>query len=305
MSSHAHHHSSKGQKGLLISSLLNFFITIVQIVGGLLSNSLALLSDALHNLGDTLAIFLAYLANRFGNKAANESKTFGYKRIEIIAALFNAVSLIVISIFLFVEAGKRFANPEEIKGGLMLIVAISGLLANLISVFILNPHKAKNLNIKAAYLHLLGDTLSSFAVILGGIAIILWDIYWIDPLITIAIGIYLIIHTVKILKHSLNILMQASPENINIQSIAEQIKAVDTRIENVHHIHAWTLDDMRCFIECHIKLHENITVSETETLSQNIETRLSRTIENLHLTIQYEYRPSHPENLIHQENTDI
>jgi cobalt-zinc-cadmium efflux system protein len=303
MSSHAHHHSSKGQKGLLISSLLNFFITIVQIVGGLLSNSLALLSDALHNLGDTLAIFLAYLANRFGNKAANESKTFGYKRIEIIAALFNAVSLIVISIFLFVEAGKRFANPEEIKGGLMLIVAISGLLANLISVFILNPHKAKNLNIKTAYLHLLGDTLSSFAVILGGIAIILWDIYWIDPLITIAIGIYLIIHTVKILKHSLNILMQASPENINIQSIAEQIKAVDTRIENVHHIHAWTLDDMRCFIECHIKLHENITVSETETLSQNIETRLSQTIENLHLTIQYEYSASHPETLIHQENT--
>jgi len=303
MSSHAHHHS-KGQKGLLISTLLNFFITLVQIVGGLLSNSLALLSDALHNLGDTIAIFLAYLANRFGNKAANENKTFGYKRIEIIAALFNAVSLIVISIFLFVEAGKRFANPEEIKGGLMLIVAISGLLANLISVFILNPHKAKNLNIKAAYLHLLGDTLSSFAVIFGGIAIILWDIYWIDPLITIAIGIYLIIHTLKILKHSVNILMQASPESINIQSIAKQINGIDNRIENVHHIHAWTLDDMRCFIECHIKLRENITISETEKISQNIENRLSQSIDNLHLTIQYEYSANHPENLIHQENTE-
>ncbi|MDA3911979.1 MAG: cation diffusion facilitator family transporter [Bacteroidales bacterium] len=304
MGTHVHHHSDKGQKGLLISTLLNFFITIVQIIGGLLSNSLALLSDALHNLGDTIAIFLAYLANRFGNKAANESKTFGYKRIEIIAALFNAVSLIVISIFLFVEAGKRFANPEEIKGGLMLIVAISGLLANLISVFILNPHKAKNLNIKAAYLHLLGDTLSSFAVILGGIAIILWDIYWIDPLITIAIGVYLIIHTLKILKHSINILMQASPENIDIQRIAKQIKTVDNRIENVHHIHAWTLDDMRCFIECHIKLQENITVSETEKISQSIENNLKESIENLHLTIQFEHNLTHPDNLIHQENTE-
>jgi cobalt-zinc-cadmium efflux system protein len=214
------------------------------------------------------------------------------------------VSLIVISIFLFVEAGKRFANPEEIKGGLMLIVAISGLLANLISVFILNPHKAKNLNIKAAYLHLLGDTLSSFAVILGGIAIILWDIYWIDPLITIAIGVYLIIHTLKILKHSINILMQASPENIDIQRIAKQIKTVDNRIENVHHIHAWTLDDMRCFIECHIKLQENITVSETEKISQSIENNLKESIENLHLTIQFEHNLTHPDNLIHQENTE-
>ncbi len=304
MGTTVHPHRDKGQKGLLISTLLNFFITLVQIVGGLLSNSLALLSDALHNLGDTIAIFLAYIANRFGNKAANESKTFGYKRIEIIAALFNAASLIIISIFLFVEAAKRFANPEEIKGGLMLIVAISGLLANLISVFILNPHKAKNLNIKAAFLHLIGDTLSSFAVILGGIAIILWDFYWIDPLITIAIGVYLIIHTFKILKQTINILMQASPENIDIQSLAKQIKGIDNRIENVHHIHAWTLDDMRCFIECHIKLRENITVSETEKISQSIENELKQTIEKLHLTIQYEHSVMHPDELIQQENTE-
>jgi cobalt-zinc-cadmium efflux system protein len=301
MDTHHHHPNLKGQKGLLTSSLLNFFITLVQIVGGLLSNSLSLLSDALHNLGDTLAIFLAYLANRFGNKAANERKTFGYKRIEIIAALFNSASLIVISIFLFVEAGKRFANPEEIKGGLMLIIAIIGLLANVISVYILKPHKAKNLNIKAAYLHLLGDTLSSVAVIFGGIAIILWDIFWIDPLITILIGIYLIFHSLKILKHSVNILMQASPNEIDVKNIAMEINAVDERIENVHHIHTWTLDDKRCFVECHIKLKVNLSVAETEEITKNIEIALNQSFVNLHLTIQYEYNKIHPDNLIQEE----
>ena len=304
MDSHHHHHhsdlSDRGQKSLLVSSLLNGIITIAQIIGGLLSNSLSLLSDALHNLGDTLAIFIAYLARKFGNKTATPHKTFGYKRIEIIAALFNSATLIVISLFLFVEAFKRFADPEPIKGQLMLLVAIVGLLANLISVFLLNPHKKGSLNIKAAYLHLLGDTLSSVAVILGGIAITFWEQYWVDPVITIAVGLYLIIHTIKVLKQSVNILMQSSPETIKIEELAGFMVNLSPEIKNVHHIHIWTLDDKRIFLECHIQLNKNLSISDTEKISGLLRKKLEKQFSISHLTFQYEVYSDHPDSLIHQ-----
>ena len=195
---HAHHHhhgaDMKGHK-LLWATALNFSITLVQIVGGLVSNSLSLLSDAVHNLGDSSAIFIAFLAGRHAEKCPDLRKTFGYKRSEILAALFNAVALIVICVFLFVEAYERFRNPEPIRGAVMLIVATFGLLANLIAVVMLHRDREHNLNIRAAYLHLLGDTLSSVAVILGGIAIWIWKLYWLDPLITVAVGVYIIWHT--------------------------------------------------------------------------------------------------------------
>lgn len=187
---HEHHqHKEMSSAKLLWVTILNFSITVVQVIGGLISNSLSLLSDALHNLGDTSAIFIAFLAGKRSQKSADEKNTFGYKRVEILAALFNAVVLIVICVFLFFEAYKRFINPEPIKGAVMLIVATFGLLANVISVLVLQKDKNHNLNVKAAYLHLMGDTLSSVAVILGGIAIWLWNITWIDPLITVLVGI--------------------------------------------------------------------------------------------------------------------
>lgn len=153
---HGHHHHTNDLQGkrLLYTTLLNLSITIVQIVGGVISNSLSLLSDALHNLGDSSAIFIAFLAGKRSKKLPDEKNTFGYKRIEILAALFNAVVLIAICLFLFFEAYKRFVHPEEIKGKLMLFIAIFGLLANLASVLILQKDKSHNLNVRAAYMHL-------------------------------------------------------------------------------------------------------------------------------------------------------
>lgn len=284
-----HFHTKNGQRGLLLSTLLNFIITIVQVAGGILSNSLSLLSDALHNLGDTIAVFLAYIADRFGNKPANERKTFGYKRIEIIAAFINASVLIIISVLLFIEAISRFADPEPVKGKIMLIVASVGLIANLLSVYILNPHKKTNINIKAAYLHLLGDTFSSFAVIIGGIAITFWKIYWIDPVITIGIGIYLIFHTFGILKTSFNVLMQSSPENIKLKDVKAEIENFD-EVCDVHHIHLWNLDEKRIFLECHIGLCNDHKVSETEKLTAKIKKGLLNKYNIRHLTVQYEFR---------------
>ncbi len=234
---HEHHHHNGNLQGkkLLWVTLLNLSITMVQIIGGLIANSLSLLSDALHNLGDSSAIFIAFVAGKVSKRKPDTKNTFGYKRVEILAALFNAIVLIAICIFLFYEAYERFMHPESIKGRLMLVVATFGLLANLISVWILQKEKSHNLNVKAAYLHLLGDTLSSVAVIAGGLAIWIWKIYWIDPLITVLVGVYIIWHTWGIVKETIDILMQSAPHEINLDELKNQVEQLD-QIDNIHQV---------------------------------------------------------------------
>ncbi len=290
MSGHHHHHHHEAPKGkkLLWVTILNLSITIVQVIGGLISNSLSLLSDALHNLADSSAIFIAYVAEKVGRKKPTRSKTFGYKRIEILAALFNGIVLISVSVYLFFEAYERFQNPEPIKGKLMLIIASFGLLANLISVVILNRDKAKNLNIKAAYMHLLGDTLSSVAVIGGGFAIWILEIYWIDPVITVLVGIYIIYHTWGIIKETVDILMQSTPDNIDLNKLEMRIQEF-SEIENIHHVHIWKLDDRQIHLEAHISLNENFTLKEITEIQQKIEECLYHEFGISHNTLQVGY----------------
>ena len=290
MSAHHHHNHTNSLKGrkLLWVAILNLSITIVQIIGGLLSNSLSLLSDALHNLGDSSAIFIAFLAAKKSAKEPNEHRTFGYKRIEILAALFNGIVLISISIFLFFEAYERFVNPEPIKGMMMLIVASFGLAANVISVFVLNKDKDHNLNIKAAYLHLMGDTLSSVAVILGGLAIWLYKIYWIDPVITVAVSIYIIYHTWGIIKQTVDILMQSTPNEIDLNDLKIQVENI-TEIENIHHIHMWKLDDKQIHMEAHINIKSNMTMEEMMLVKATVEHLLKHQFLIQHITLQIEY----------------
>lgn len=291
--SHHHHHHShtenlRGKKMLWVT-LLNFSISLVQVVGGILSNSLSLISDAIHNLGDTSAIFIAFLAGKHAEKKPDAQKTFGYKRTEILAALFNAVVLIAICIFLFVEAYERFINPRAIKGGVMLTVAVFGLLANLISVLVLQKEKSHNLNIRAAYLHLLGDTLSSVAVIAGGIAIIVWQVFWLDPLITVAVGIYIIYHTWGVVRQTVDILMQATPRHIDIQEIKQNVEVL-SQVENIHHLHVWQMDDEQIHLEAHINICKDLSLSEAQTVRHNVETILRDKFDISHITLQIEYK---------------
>lgn len=297
--SHNHHHHELSGKKLLYTTLLNFTITIAEIIGGILSNSLALISDALHNFSDGVAVFIAYIANRISKRESDEKKTFGYKRIEILAALFNAIVLVVISIYLFIEAYERFIYPQEIKGKLMLIVAVIGLMANLISVFLLQKDSKKNINIKAAYLHLLGDTISSVAVIIGGILIHYFKIYWIDPLITVLIGIYIIKETIKIIKESVNILMQSSPTNLNLNEIVNEIKKIE-EIDNIHHIHAWNLDDKQIHFECHIELKKDLKLSEADIIRQQVMKLLHHYFGINHTTIQIGFNCCNNKEIIHK-----
>ena len=285
---HTHKHEIKEGKNLFITVLLNFLISFVEIAGGIFSNSLSLISDALHNFSDGFAMLIAYVALKVSKKDPNFRKTFGYQRVQILAALFNSATLIIICIFLLYEAYQRFLSPEEIKSMPMMIVATIGLAANLIGVFLLKAHSKDNLNIKSAYLHLIGDTFSSVAVIIGGILIYYFQIQWIDPLITVLISIYIIKETISILLETYNILMQSTPKGIDILKLTQEIQLIE-QVEDIHHVHIWSLSDKETHFEAHINLSNDLKISECEQLIKNIESVLHKNYQINHVTLQMEY----------------
>ena len=289
------------KKNLRISIVLNFGITIAEFIGGILSNSLSLLSDALHNLSDAIALLISYMAMLVGQKKSTRKNTFGYKRVEILAALLNALVLIVISLYLFYEAYERLLKPEAIEGKTMFIVATIGLLANFFSVYLLHKDSKYNLNIKAAYLHLIGDTLSSVGVIIASLLIYFFELYWVDPLLTFLIGIFILRSTYGILKDTIKILMQASPEHININEIKTALEQ-HPKVENIHHIHVWMLSDQEVHFECHADVDQNYSIKESDKIRSDLENTLRKQFEIHHITIQMEYHVCKDKSTIGQKN---
>lgn len=288
MSNTGKHHDHETGRNLLWATLLNFLITAAEVIGGIISNSLALLSDALHNFSDGLAVFVAYVAQRISQRPSTLRKTFGYKRIQILAALFNASILFIICFYLIYEAYHRFIDPEPIKGLVMFIVASVGLIANVLALLLLQGSKEKNLNIRSAYLHLLGDTFSSVAVIAGGILIYFFRWYWVDPLLTFIISVYILFETWKVLRQTYDILMQGTPAGLDITAIADDLEKLD-EIHDVHHIHAWNLDDQSIHFECHVNLNENLALDDTRVIHEKIEVILKGRYNINHITIQFEH----------------
>jgi len=300
---HSHrHHQAVNEKNLLAATFLNLVITVVEIAGGFLSGSLALLSDALHNLSDTFATFIAYLATIIGKREANQKKTFGYKRLEILAALINAVILIVMSVFLIKEAWHRWQNPAPINSMIMLVVGMIGLLANLYAVLILRKDASKSINVKAAYIHLIGDSLSSVVVIIGGVMIRIFKIEWIDPIITVAISIYIIRSGFVILKESVNILMQSAPDHLDLPLIKNRVEQVP-EVLNIHHIHAWMLTDQEVHLEAHIELKSDLKLSQVKKIQHTIEKYLRLDFGITHITLQFEFKTNHAPGLIHSKTS--
>ncbi|HQB62242.1 MAG TPA: cation diffusion facilitator family transporter, partial [Spirochaetota bacterium] len=264
-------------------------ITIAEIIGGLLSGSLSLLSDAMHNFSDGVSLVVSYLAVKISGKGADYKRTFGYKRTGVIAAVFNSVTLIVISVLLIKEAYNKFINPEDIKGEMVVVIATIGLVSNIVAMVILRSDSKKSLNIKSAYLHLLGDALSSVAVVVGGVLMTLFDLFWLDSVLTVLINLYIIRECYRVVKESLNILMQGAPGNIDIQKINDAILAIND-IEDIHHIHLWSLDEKNVNFEAHINLKNDILVSQTAPLNREIEKILTEKFKITHSTICFEYK---------------
>ena len=300
--SHKHqHHHAVNEKNLLTATTLNLVITVVEIAGGLLSGSLALLSDALHNLNDTFATFIAYLATLIGRREANLKKTFGYKRLEILAALMNSVILMVMSVFLIREAWHRIQEPASINSMIMLVVGMIGLLANLYAVLILKKDAGKSINVKAAYVHLIGDSLSSVVVILGSVLIRIFEIHWVDAAITVLISIYIIRSGYVILKQSVNILLQASPEDLDLTLIKLRVEQ-EPEVLNIHHIHTWMLTDRDIHMEAHVELKKDLKISQVKLIHEHIEQLLRKDFGIAHITLQFEYKTNHTPSMIHNKH---
>ncbi|HPE77689.1 MAG TPA: cation diffusion facilitator family transporter [Draconibacterium sp.] len=291
----AHNHDTNqvSLTKLIFTIFLNLIITAAQIVGGIISGSLALISDAIHNLSDSVSVILAWLAQVLSRKPTTLKSTFGYKRAEIIAAFFNSIALIVISVYLIYEAINRLLHPEPVDPKWMFWLGLLGLIANGISVLVLEREKNKNINIKAAYLHLLGDALTSLAVIVGAVLIWFYNIIWVDALVTILIGVYLLVHTWKLLKESVTILMQMAPADIDIQQIKTRLMQIEG-LKNVHHIHVWNLTDKLLHFECHLNLENDLHVSETSIIYNQISKILHDEFDVEHVTLQFEYGRENP-----------
>ncbi|GAV22697.1 cation diffusion facilitator family transporter [Carboxydothermus pertinax] len=281
---HAHHHTSN----LFFTTLLNFIITVAEIIGGIYAHSLSLISDALHNFSDGLALIISYFALKLAQKGSDEKRTFGYKRSTILAAVINSSVLIFLSGFLLREAYFKFINPEPVTGRIMIIVAMVGLVANTLGAFLLHHSSEKDMNIKSAYLHLFSDAMSSAAVVVGGVVIYYFSLYWIDPLLTVIISIYVLKESFEILKKATNILMQGVPEDIDILEIVQELKKIEG-IRDVHHVHLWGLNENHLFFEAHVNLQEDVLLSQTNSIYQRIEHILRERFGINHLTIQFEY----------------
>jgi len=282
---------------LIISAGLNFATTVAQIIGGILSGSLSLISDALHNLSDTVALVISFFAVRLSKRKNTEAQTFGYKRAEILAALFNACALVVVAVFLFKEAVVRFTHPHPINSLLMLSVALVGLIANIISVFLLKSHAHEDLNIRAAYVHLFSDFLSSIAVIIGALVILISKAYWIDPALTILIGIYVLREGYKIIEESTRILMQHVPKGINLREIQARIEGIEG-VKDIHHAHLWAVTERDIHFEAHINVSRDMPVSETCILVKQVEVALKEHFAITHVTLQVEFNSCKGVNLV-------
>lgn len=297
---HTIDHKKKGKK-LILAIILNLVITAGQVLGGLISGSISLMSDALHNFSDVMALAVSYVATGLIHKKNTPGRTFGFKRAEIFAAFINASALIAIAIFLCFESVRRFSNPVEIESTWVIVFAIWSIVLNGVSVLILHQDAKHSLNIKSAYIHLLSDMFTSVAVLAGGILMSKFRIYWIDGLLTLLIAAYLIYSTWSILIESIKVLMLFTPASIDLSKISERICKIP-EVEGIHHVHVWQLSEDSIHFEAHIDFTENLNLEEVNRTFDKIRAVLHAEYHIDHVTLQPEFDADHKRDLISQSH---
>jgi cobalt-zinc-cadmium efflux system protein len=297
---HSHSHKQSKDRNLFISILLNIVITAAQVIGGLISGSLALLSDALHNFSDVISLLVSYIASKLSKQKASIHRTFGYKRAEILAAFINASTLVIVAILLIIEAIERFQNPQEIESSLVIWLSFIAIIANGLSVLLLKKDSVNNINIKSAYIHLLTDMMASVAVLIGGLLMKFFQMFWVDSVLTLLIALYLIWVGYKLLKTSTKILMLFTPENIDIKKVVRLVNKLP-KVNRLHHVHIWGLNDDEFHLEAHLAFSEDITLSEFDDILHQIEMLLHDEFQINHVTIQPEFNKQDPKEIIVQD----
>ena len=294
------HSHIQRDRNLLISIFLNIGITSAQIVGGLISGSLSLLSDALHNFSDVISLIISFIASKLSRKKASFNKTFGYKRAEVLAAFVNAIVLILVAFFLIIEAIDRFKNPEIISSKLVIYFSLTAILGNGFSVLLLKKDANYNLNMTAAYIHLFTDMMASIAVLLGGVLMYFYSIYWIDSILTFCIAIYLIWMGYDLLLKATRILMLFTPKSIDIKTIVNLVSHINY-VRKLHHVHVWYLNEDELHLEGHLELNQNISVAQFDEVLIEIESLVKEKYNINHVTLQPEFNKTDPKDIIVQD----
>lgn len=266
---------------------INFSMALLEVIGGLLSGSLALVSDALHNVNDFFALLISYLAEIISkNKKSNINHTYGYRRVEILAALLNGILLLFVFIFLISEAFQRLKNPKEVEGIQTIIIGIIGLVGNILSAYLIHEDIHHNLNIKGAFLHLISDAISSVGVIIGALLIIFLKLYLADTIISLLISGFILYSSIDLIKDTLHILMEGTPKGIDIEKIQKTICEIPG-VRDVHHIHIWQISTKDLLLSAHVVVEDQM-VSLAEKIINEIKRVLSDKFRIHHSTLEIE-----------------
>lgn len=297
--SHPHIHindlTKSAIKRLAISLGITLAFVLVEIIAGILSNSLALLTDAAHNFTDVLALGLSWWALRLAINPSHARRTFGYHRAGILVALVNSTSLVIIALGIFIEAYKRFVDPPEVNAGIMIPVAVVAVIVNIVTALLVRKGSENDLNMRSAFQHLMGDVLSTLGAVVAGVIILFTGINWIDPLVSIFIGFLILWNAWGIVKESIDILMEATPADIDVEAMLEDLQEVDG-VRGVHDLHIWSINHSMRSLSAHI-LTDDISISQGSTIQANLTDLLTQKYKVAHATLQLECEGCSPTDL--------
>ena len=287
---HAHIDPASGDRRVAIAIWANGILTLVQIAGGIVSGSLALIADAIHNFSDMASLVIAFGARKISRRPADERMTFGYQRIEIVAALINYTTLIVIGLYLIYEGAMRMIDPPEVLGWWVVILGSVALIVDTLTAMLTYSMQKGSVNIRALFLHNLSDALSSVAVIVGGTLILLYDIRWIDPAITIGIAVYILYLAFTEIGGTIRLLMLASPPEIEIEEMIRVVMGVEG-VEDMHRVHFWQIDERQVSVDAHIVVARDHW-DRMEAVKNDIKGMLAEEFGIIHSTLEFEH-PDH------------
>lgn len=285
---HAQIDPDSGDRRVSIAIWANGLLTVAQIVGGVLSGSLALIADALHNFSDMASLIIAFAARKIARRPADEKMTFGYGRIEIVAALINYTTLILIGLYLIYEGGMRMVDPPEVQGWTVVIIGCVALVVDTLTAMLTNSMQKGSVNIRALFLHNLSDALASVAVIVGGSLIILYDMRWVDPTITIGIALYILYLAVTEIGGPIRTLMLGSPPEMDNAAVVDAMRGVDG-VADVHHVHLWQMQEHEVALDCHVVLKADAW-SQSEPIKGAIKDRLKEDFGISHSSLEFEHQ---------------
>lgn len=287
---HDHHHHidpTSGDKRVAWAVAGNIALTVAQVIGGVLSGSLALIADALHNFSDAVALIVAFLARKIARRPADAQMSFGYGRAEVVAALINYTTLIVVAVYLMYEGVMRFFNPEPIDGWLVVWIAAIALIVDLVTAALTYSMAKESMNIRAAFLHNIADALGSVAVIVAGTLVILYDWVWVDPAVTLMIGGYILWHVKSEIAGVIRVLMLGSPEHLDAETVAQAIEAV-AMVEDVHHIHLWAMQEHAVALDAHVVIAKGAW-GDANAVKAEVKAMLAKRFGITHSTLELEY----------------